>query len=162
MRSGRRCGCATGQPWATWCISRAFGASSARGRTGRRLVWREVHLAQLVAGVVRHNVVGPMAHGKRLDVLDSGGDEFGAFSYPCLLHRYSSDYPSGPSGCGCDGVSSNNERVTCHIDSGTYRITDSRDVNLDSYGGGVLCPSCWSIVIIDRRRCCSNDISGTT
>ena len=77
-RSGRRCGCGTGQPWATWCISRAFGASSARGRTGRRLVRRELHLAQLVEGVVRHNVVGPMVHGKRLDVLDSGRDEFGA------------------------------------------------------------------------------------
>ena len=78
MRSGRRCGCATGQPWATWCISRAFGASSARGRTGRRLVWRELNLAQLVARVVRHNVVRPTAYVKHLDVLDSVRDEFGA------------------------------------------------------------------------------------
>ena len=43
--------------------------ADARGRTGRRLVWRELHLAQLVAVVVRHNVVRPTAHGKRVDVL---------------------------------------------------------------------------------------------
>ena len=78
MRSGRRCGYATWQPRATWRISRAFGASCARGRTGRRLVRREVHLAQLAAGVERHNVVRTMVHGKHLDVLDSGRDEFGA------------------------------------------------------------------------------------
>ena len=31
-----------------------------------------------LARVVRHNVVRPMAHGKRVDLLDSAGDEFGA------------------------------------------------------------------------------------